>query len=93
MPASKWMMGLGTELQLRNLNLKQLKVVHLGCIMKPPSKVKTTSPKIHVVFQAKPNVLLKNLKACVIQVSGNKLIKLIFTPSKNTKSLTLDTAS
>jgi len=40
---------------------------------------------VDALIKEKPKVLLKNLKACVTQVSGNKLIRLTSTPSTNTK--------
>tara|TARA_B110000046_G_C12850584_1_gene337549 strand:+ start:554 stop:706 length:153 start_codon:yes stop_codon:yes gene_type:complete len=50
MPASKWMIGLDTEFQLKNF--KQLKAGYSTWITKQPSKAKITSPKIHVASQA-----------------------------------------
>ena len=40
---------------------------------------------VDALIKEKPKVLLKNLKASVTQVSGNKLIKLTSAPSTNTK--------
>ena len=85
--------GIWRRVATKELELETAKSRALDLYYEATFKGKKDSPKIHVGFQAQSKVSLKDLKARVTQVSGNKLIKFTATPSTNTKSPALDTAS